>query len=257
MSTINKIYGDNLPEVNTYVNFIFTNREEHILSCLLTDYNIETIMPTSLVTTKKKIRSINKLTPLNKPMIGYIDNIDNGVISLSLAYNDSDSDSYKKLVNTNEYLYQLRKKINQFSHINNIPINTILEKYIYPLDNERIKCNSDDNLYYYIIKIINKKYNDNFSTYLIESHKKFIATDTKVYETKFKLISTGGIEYTKKIFLTLLEKYSNLTVNIISAPEYRIISQDNNENRELQKQFINDLQNILNTYKPKIHFGLC
>ena len=133
-------------------------------------------------------------------MIGFIDNIDDGIITLSLAYNDIDSQAYKELINNNEYIYQLKKKINQYSHINNIPIDTILEKYIYPFDNERIKNKSSDNLYYYIINNISKKDDNKFFKYLSDSHKKFIATDTKVIETKFKFISTGGVDNTKKYF---------------------------------------------------------
>ena len=146
MSTINNIYGNYLPKVNTYVNFIFTDRNEHTLTCLLTDYDINAIMPLSLITTKKKIRSINKLTPLNKPLIGFIDNIDQDIITLSLAYNDIESESYKKLLDDNIYLFQLRKKINQYCHINNIQLYIILEKYIYPLDKERIENNSINDL---------------------------------------------------------------------------------------------------------------
>lgn len=257
MSTINKIYGNTLPEVNTYVNFIFTDRNEHTLSCLLTDYDINAMMPLNLITTKKKIRSINKLTPLNKPMIGFVDNIDDGVITLSLAYNDPDSDIYKQLLDDNVYLFELRKKINQYCHINNIPSYTILEKYIYPLDKERIENNSSDNLYMYIVNNISEQYDDEFSQFFLESYKDFISTDSRVFETKFKFISTGGVNHTRQIFSKLLEKYSDLNVNIISTPEYRIFSQDTIKNRELQQQFINELKDISNTYKPIIHVALC
>lgn len=257
MSAINKIYGKNLPKPNTYVNFVFTDRNEHILSCVLTDYGIDAIMPLSLLTTRKKIRSINKLSPLDKPMIGFVDNIDDGVVTLSLAYNDPDSDLYKQLLDDNVYLHELRKKINQYSHINNIPSYTILEKYIYPLDKERVENNSSDNLYMYIVNNISKQFDDNFSNFFLESYKEFISTDSRVFETKFKFISTGGINHTRQIFSKLLEKYSNLNVNIISTPEYRIFSQDTVKNRESQQQFIDELKEISNIYKPDIHVALC
>ena len=257
MSAINKIYGKNLPKPNTYVNFVFTDRNEHILSCVLTDYGIDAIMPLSLLTTRKKIRSINKLSPLDKPMIGFVDNIDDGVVTLSLAYNDPDCDEYKQLLDTNTYLVQLRKKINQYSHINNIPVDTILKNNIYPFDDDRIECNSTDNLYMYIINNIDKLYDESFSQFLIEGHKDFISTDSRMHETKFKFISTGGVNHTKEIFSKLLEKYTDLNVNIISTPEYRIFSQDTIKNRELQQQFISELKEMSNTYKPNIHVALC
>ena len=151
----------------------------------------------------------------------------------------------------------MRKKINQYSHINNIPSYTILEKYIYPLDKERVENNSSDNLYMYIVNNISKQFDDNFSNFFLESYKEFMSTDSRVFETKFKFISTGGINHTRQIFSKLLEKYSNLNVNIISTPEYKIFSQDTVKNRESQQQFIDELKEISNIYKPDIHVALC
>lgn len=255
--SINKIYAHNLPKVNSYVNFIFTSRDENLLHCLLLDYNVKAIMPLNLLTTKRKIRSMNKLAPLDKPLIGLVDNIDNNVITLSIAYNDPDSEEYKLFIDNNMYIYQLRKKIMQYSHTHNISIDEILETYIYPLDQERINVDSTYNLYMYIINNIDKIYDETFKNYLIECHKEFISTETKAYETKFKFISTGGIEHTKNIFKTLLNKYDGLNVNIISTPEYKIYSKDTLELRNMQNQFIEELTKISTTYEPKVHFVLC
>ena len=257
MSSINKIYGHSLPQVGTYVNFIFTDRNENVLTCLLTDYNISAIMPITMLTTKKKIRSINKLSPLNKPLIGFVDNIDTGVVTVTLAYNDPESEQYKHLIDTNIYLTQLRKKINQYSHINNISVNKLLETYIYPFDIERVETKSNDNLYMYIINNIEKIYDEQFKKYMIDGHKEFITKESKMFETKFKFISTSGVEYTKQFFTTILQNYNDLNVSIISAPEYRVYSNDTSKNRELQKKFLIELKELSNTFKPTVHIALC
>lgn len=247
---INKIYGNYIPKINNYVNFIFTERNNNVLICNLIDYNLDAIMPYNLVTTKKKIRSINKLTPLNKKLIGFIDNIDNNIITLSLAYNDIDSINYKKIKEDNIYINQLKKKISQYCFSNKINIQIFLKKYIYPIDEERIKNNSKDNLYDYIINNINTINENTFKKYLLESHKEYIKTSSNFYETKFKFISVGGIEYTKSIFTKILEKYINLNIDLISVPEYRIYSEE--KYKDLHIEVINYLKMLSISYKPQI-----
>ena len=92
----------NSPIIGEYVNFIFTDRGENVLECILTDYDVRAEMFYTHLSLKKKIKSIQQITPLNKQLVGMVDSIENDTIQLSLASVDKTSNEYKSFCNSSQ-----------------------------------------------------------------------------------------------------------------------------------------------------------
>ena len=70
-----RLYGTNIPSKGEYVNFIFTERNKHELKTYLLDYHVNGFMTYAEATTRRRVRSWNNIAPLDKPMIGFVEEI--------------------------------------------------------------------------------------------------------------------------------------------------------------------------------------
>lgn len=250
--SVEKIYGHDLPKINSYVNFIFTARNEHLLECRLIDYDIEAIMYYNLLTNKKKIKSINSLTPLNKPMIGMVDSIVDNIVVLNLINVDSDSEEYKKHITINSDIHYLKKILKQFSHKYKSNYDIILQTTIYPLDIVRIEKNSNLSLYQYIIDNIDI-ITDNILKEFIYTCYEVSTTDTDYkITTPFSFISTGGVEHTKEFFNIILKDTQYIKINLLTTPNYEIYSNHKDINSEHHKMIIQRIMELGKNYNPPI-----
>lgn len=111
-----KFYQESKPKIGEVVQVVFTQREDDHATGYLTEYEGTIIMSYSQATKKKKIRSINKLIPLDKPTTVIVEDFDNkkNIGNVSKAYLDDIEDNYEdnfvhnnKLINT---VYQICQK---------------------------------------------------------------------------------------------------------------------------------------------------
>jgi hypothetical protein len=250
---MSNIYGHMYPKIKSYVNFIFTNRNDDYLDCYLPDYNLPAIMPINLLTNKKKIKSINKLAPLNKNLIGLVDEIDENII-LNLAYVDDESDEYKQHIEDNIYINQLKIFLKQYSFKFSINLDFVLTNYIHPLDVERI--NTNYNLYDYIYNNINKISDEQLLNFLKNGMDNFTNKNNYELYTEFKFISVNGIEHTKNIFNQITNKYPNINIILKSSPTYILYSNNNEITKDTHNDIINEIQEIISQYKETIYFKI-
>ena len=247
-----KMYAHNLPNIGSYINFIFTSREETILYCHLIDYDIDAIMHYKFLTSKKKIKSINKLAPLNKPLIGLVESIDDGVVSLNLVHVDNTSDEYKLHERNNNSLYFLKKILRQYSKKNNIDYANIMVNHIFPLDIMRVEQKSEHNLLDYIVENNMNITDEILRQYIIESYEIFNNPKTFEIITDFKFISTGGVEYTKLFFQEIISNYQDVDINILTSPTYQIYSNTNRVSKDTHKNIMDLIKEKSKTFEPKV-----
>ena len=165
---ISKLYGSTLPEEKTYVNFIFIERLDHCIICKLIDYDLECIMPLKSLTRKKNIKSLNKLTPLNKKFIGWIEEITSTDIILSFAFVDKECQNYKNLVELNSKNELLKNIFKKYFYKNNLNLNELWEKIIHPIDIIRNELSIFD---YFVKNIDTLNLNNDFKKFINESLK--------------------------------------------------------------------------------------
>ena len=240
MSTEFRLYAHNLPTEKSYVNFEFTERQEHSLACRLIDYNINASMPLKFLTRKKKIKSFNKMTPLNKPMIGWVEEINNDDILISIAYVEYESESYlnfKEESNNNKVLKNIFKR---YCYKNNQNLVNIWNKYIHPLDLTRVE-NSELSLYEYFCE----NYLDlEMDSMLVEFVKEeLLNKDSEKLETSnFKLVSITGIDKVKSLLNdTLKEMDLDCDIYLDQCPEYYIKSRNIKIKKEEHQLFFSNL----------------
>lgn len=113
-----KFYCENKPTAGEIVQVVFTERKEDHTEGFLTEYEGNIIMVHAQATKKKKIKSFNKIIPLDKPLAAVIedfsDDKNNG--SVSRAYLDLPEEEYSRKFNNNSKLingiYQICIKLN-------------------------------------------------------------------------------------------------------------------------------------------------
>ena len=230
MTTIHefKFYSLTNPFEKSLVNFIFTKRIDNCFECFLTDYNKKAIMPFHMATLKSnmKHKNINTLAPLNKPLVGIVEEITDDTITISMAFIDKDSLDYKLFLEETSKNKVLASNIKKYTTKNNINYIDYWERIIYPIDKIRME-NNEFNLFDYIlnnIDIINK---DNNLDKSILDALQAISLKTTIPNIKFKLVSTNGIINTQKMIETALIMSNTkdiLEVNIESAPNYYVSS---------------------------------
>uniref|UniRef100_A0A6C0J334 S1 motif domain-containing protein n=1 Tax=viral metagenome TaxID=1070528 RepID=A0A6C0J334_9ZZZZ len=220
-----KFYETNSPTLKSHVNFIFTERSANFFSCYLIDFNINAIMPVQMLTKRKKIRSINKLTPLNKPMIGIIEDISDTDISISTAYIDEEDEKYIAFKENNQKNIVLKGIFKRYSYKNTKKINELWESIIYPLFNELKSSECEDSLYdYFVSQYETLKIDSDLKDFIKEN---IIINIKKDFENNFKLVSIDGIETTKKLLEDSLKEYQkevNCDINLDYTPKYTLLS---------------------------------
>ena len=247
-------YGHTLPKEKSLVRFIFTKRDDNVLHCYLLDYDLKANMPHKYATRKKRVKNLNKIAPLNKELVGFVEDTDNNII-LNLAFVDKEEDEYKKFQKTVKENNALSIIVKRYSFKYNMSFKDLWEEMIHPIDIERVE-NSELSLYQYIKENIEKlellKSNKQFYNYLKDSIYNRDKNDDNIV-TNFGLISVGGIENTKRILRETLEELKyDIDIYLENVPTFKLVSKNKDVTKEQHNIFIDTLQQKIRQIKPSI-----
>jgi hypothetical protein len=238
-----RFYSTNSPNVKSMVNFIFTKHQENCFECYLPDYDVSAIMPFQLATqrTSLKNKHVNTLAPLLKPFVGTVEEIsDDNTIIISMAYIDKKSEEYKIFEETTQKNKVLLSCVKKYAIKNNYNFNQYWENNIYPLDAKK----EEFSLFDYIIENINDIHQDsNIDKILLDLIKDITIKNTNPI-TKFKMVSSNGIQTIKDSIHKALVDTNMLDILIItleSPPIYNISSKDYNITIEQHTLFLDKL----------------
>jgi hypothetical protein len=250
-----KFYSLITPNEKTLVNFVFTNRTDNCFECFLTDYNKKAIMPFHLATLKSNLKNknINTLAPLNKQLIGTVEEINDDTIIVSMAFIDKDSLEYKLFIEETSKNKIIASNVKKYTTKNNINYIDYWEKYIYPIDRNRMITN-EFSLFDYILNNLEEGNLDKSILDALQS----INLKTTLPNIKFKLVSTNGINNTKKMINLALEMSNTkdiLEVNIESAPNYYVTSNITTDYTDHNK-FIQALESLSKNLENCIFISL-
>lgn len=260
MSSMNdfKFYSLTNPNQKSYVNFMFTNRLDNCFECYLTDFNKKAVMPFHMATQKSnmKHKSINTLAPLNKPLIGIVEDIIDDTIIVSMAFVDKDALDYKLFLEETSKNKILAINVRKYTTKNNISYIDYWQRAIYPIDRMRIE-NNEFNLFDYILNNVDSISKEGFLDKSIIDTLANINLKTIVPTVKFKLVSTNGINNIKNMIdtaLTISNTKDILEVMIESAPIYYVSSKETTDTLPHMK-FIDALEKISKNLENNIHFS--
>ena len=256
-----RLYGHYLPNEKDLVNFIFTSRDKDILNCYLVDYNLPAVMPHRFATLKKKVKGWNKIAPLNKPLVGTVEEVgtDNPpTIIISIAYinkEDSDYIDFTKKTNNNNSLLSIFKKWS-FSNGKNSDsfLKELWEKTIHPLDNIRTQS-SDLSLYDFINQNRNLiNCDSDLYNFIITSLDEYNREKNSKIISDIGIVSVGGIENTIELINeTINETQLDINVLVDSVPNYKVVSDSVNINKANHSHFISILKEKSQKYNPPIY----
>lgn len=217
--TFIKLYN-NIPNIGEYINFIFTDHKDNYLICKLVDYELDCIMTYKCLTSKKKIKSLKSLAPLNKEMIGIIENIDNNNIEINLININKNTEEYELFLKNNKKNNILKVLINQYSHKFNININKIIEKYLYNIKLENIT---------YLDYILKTEIKNDFYNFIKKNTKNDINKKNKL---KVNIKCYNDINNVIKLFDDTINMSNINDINIIQSKisEYLVTSNNNLDN---------------------------
>jgi hypothetical protein len=237
MSSQFRFYSSNSPDIKSMVNFIFTKHHQNCFECYLPDYDISAIMPFQLATQKTSLKKkhVNTLAPLLKPFVGTVEEIsDDNTIIISMAYIDKNSEDYKAFEETNQKNKVLLSCVKKYATKNNYNFNQYWENNFYPLDKKR----EEFSLFDYIIDNMNNIHQDgNVDKILLDLIKNITVKNTNPI-TKFKMVSSNGIQnikdsINKALIDTNMQNILNITLEsppiyIISSKDYDITIEEHN-----------------------------
>lgn len=249
-----RFYSNNKPKEKELVRFKITNRNDHDLECILLDYNCKGCMTYKDATKKKRVKHMS-MFKLNKELYGLVETIGK-VIQLSTRYNDIDSKDWSELKETS---YLNNKLISMFKMLSlrlKSDFNELWEKYVYPIDKQRIEDKSNLNLYNYFEENYRKYFDDKQIEYIENFYQKNKKVETKKLITKFKLVSNFSIETTKEILEESFKINKNKKIKILldAPPSYYIESLSNNSTLEEHEKIINEIKK--NASNRKSNFQL-
>ncbi len=251
-----RLYGTNIPEKGEYVNFIFTQRNENDITTFLTDYRIEGFMTYTEATSKRRVRSWNKITPLNKIMIGYVEEIiklkGSTIIRLSRAYIDINDKGYKKLEKYNSENKKLLTIFKKYCHYNKLEIKDFWVDVIHQIDNKR-REKSELSLYEYIkenSEILKEHINDEYYDDIVKDFS--FVYKPKNYTSRFGIICNGGVSEVKEILTTLFSEIEyEFSLKIENTPYYIFETKSSDTTEETHKDFIEKLLELSKSTKSK------
>ena len=223
----------------------FTQKQDSFFCAELSEYPAyNAIMNFSDASRKRKITSWNKIVPLNKCMVAYVDDIDvdKKTINLSIAHLDDHVEG--KNLTPNEIQNKLMEPFNKnkllegliqsLCVIHNYDFKILWEKLIHYIDYERRDYNEnvDDELCLYDYFATNCTDKINFwctesgleleigNNLLMLYTKRTQKPPTKI-TSQIKIISQEGVEGTKKLLNECLSSLSyDFTFNYTTAPNW-------------------------------------
>ncbi len=256
MSSIKEIkfYSLTNPNQRSYVNFIFTDRLDNCFECYLTDFNKKAVMPFHLATQKSnmKHKNINTLAPLNKPLVGIVEDIIDDTIVVSMAFIDKEALDYKLFLEETSKNKVLAINVRKYTTKNNLNYNDYWESVIYPIDRMRMET-AEFNLFDYILhNIDNLSIDKSILDTLVNINMK-----TSIPNIKFKLVSTDGIDNIKTQINKALEISNTkdiLDVMIETPPNYYVTSNKTTDTTQ-HKRFLVALENLSKNLENNIYFN--
>lgn len=227
-----KFYQENKPKIGEIVQVIFTKRNDDHATGYLTEYEGTVIMSYSKATKKKKIRSVNKLIPLDKPITVIIEDFDNNknIGNVSKSYLDDVETNYNvnfihnnKLINV---VYQLCQK--QGIEFEIFWKDTLLPFILKIRDNkneeeDNATSTNLNNLITNIDEFNSIIKNDIFCN---EIKDKFVnIKQNELIKKSIGIVSNEGINNTKRLFEMSLEKNDykeNISIKYSNTPNFLI-----------------------------------
>ena len=206
-----KFYCENKPKIGEVVQVIFTSRDEDHASGYMVEYDCNIIMTYSQATKKKKIKSLNKVVPLNKELSATLEDYDvkTNTGTVSRAYLDDEVDYYEKIFKLNQKLYQ---GIFQICFKLKLDFNYLWKDKVYPFVQEHYseyleKYNFQENEKpsYFDIFVDNmeefKSVLNNDSVYdEICNRFERLNTNNVTNKKRIGIISNDGVQKTKNLF---------------------------------------------------------
>jgi len=249
-----KFYCDSKPQIGEIVQVIFTSRECDCAHGYMTEYNGEVIMTFSQATKKRRIRSINKIIPLNKPLASIIDSYDSSsnIACVNIKYLDDSDENYTNKFVTNNRLFNGIYQLCLTHHSNFEEIwNSIVFPFLLRLTKDCDKENFEF-LENFIENIDELELLINNNIFFEEMKIKFEKTILKneIFKRQIGIISNNGINVTKQLIKNSLEDDSvvqfkdNISIKYFSTPNYMI---ETNNSEELLSEYIRVL--IINSKK--------
>jgi translation initiation factor 2 alpha subunit (eIF-2alpha) len=241
-----KFHCKSKPQAGEIVQVTFTSRHEDHTEGHLTEYEGDIIMVHSQATTKKKIKSFNKVIPLDKPLAAIIEEFDesknNG--SVSRAYLKDVEENYtNKFVNNGKIFNGVYQLCDQMK----MDFKDIWENKFYPFISS---FELEDSSTY--LDVLNTKLDEldkifDNKEFVDKLKEKFKSTSTKkeIYKKKVGIISNGGVEFTKRLISSSLEDSSvsehkdSISISYFNTPNYMIETDISNE---LLEDFIKSMQ---------------
>jgi hypothetical protein len=202
------------------VNFIFTEHMEDCFKCYLSDYGVDAIMPLHLATTKTSIKSPKSLAPLNKPMVGIVEEINDDNIIISMAYVDRESDEYKDFETTNDQTKRMISVVKKYAIMNKKNYVEYWEQTFYPIDMTRP---DDTSLFDHVFDSV-----DVLDQQLVMMLQALMMKRT-IQPTRFKMISHSGINVVKQSIDTALDATGlrgKISIVMETPPQFIITSND-------------------------------
>jgi len=196
----------------------------------MTEYNREVIMSFSQATKKKKIRSINKIIPLEQQLSAVVEDYDekSQTATVSRAYIvDLDDGSSIKFINN----HKIYNGIYQICIKNKINFNELWINKMYPYIKELISSTDDDTINVLDLFIDNISNLDTLleDSALLDEIKnrldKVIVSNT-VYKKQIGIISNNGIVFTKQLLQESIDDESmkefkdQISIKYFNTPNY-------------------------------------
>ena len=226
-----RLYHLNTPKEKTMVNFIFTEHMADCFKCHLLDYDADAIMPLRLATTKNSIKSPKTLAPLNKPMVGVVEEINDDNIIISMAYVDRESDEYKEFETQNDQTKKMVSVVKKYATMNKKNYVEYWEETIYPLDMQRP---DDTSLFDHVFDSI-----DILDTQLVMMLQA-LGMKRSIQSTHFKMISNSGINNMKNIIEKSLDDTNmrgKISITMETPPKFIISSLDDTIDEKMHMEF--------------------
>ena len=228
----------------SYVTIRFLNNDikQDYLDVFLVDYGINGIIPVSLLTKKKKIKSISKVVPLNKDLPAIVDNFDiqKNIVSLSRKYIDKNTDEYQIWLNEVKSKKLIISLVKSSAKKLEKEENYFYENIINPIAKMRFDEESRLN---YFNKLELPEDVKSVAEEFINMEK---PVKTISYSSKIGLIAKSSFDEYQKQILSVLEKYPNLQLKSESVPYFVISSNSNNSVPNDHHLFVDELNKLEN-----------
>ena len=224
-----KFHCQSKPKEGEIVQVVFTTRHEDHTEGYLVDYNGSIIMVHSQATKKKKIKSFNKIIPLEQPLPAVIEDFDlsKDSGSVSRAYLEDAEENYINKFHQNSRLF---RTIYQACHSCNVDFKSFWEDKIYPFISNFSLKEEDTYLSIFTDSLLElEPLVSNLE--LFNKIKEKIETVNIKKETFKKIIgivSNEGIELTKQVLQSSLDSFENsdfISIKYSNTPNYSIESE--------------------------------